>query len=78
MIKIIEEGRKLKPTIRVYTVACPYCGCVFECDHRDFKWQSRSMVLDARVSCPCCGEELRVDPYVPYRDEEIKEETKGD
>lgn len=73
MINILRDGYKQKPTIRVYTLTCPDCGCIFECDYSDFKWQSRGIVLDAGVLCPYCNHELHVGPETPCRVEFKKE-----
>lgn len=73
MINILRDGYKQKPTIRIYTLTCPDCGCIFECDYHDFKWQSRGIVLDAGVLCPHCNKELHVGPETPCRVEFEKE-----
>lgn len=74
-VKILRDGYITKPTIRIYTATCQKCGCVFECNYLDFKWQSRGLDLDAGLDCPYCGKEVHLDRYTPcrveFKDEEL-------
>ena len=74
MIKIIRDGLEEKPTINIYTVECPNCHCIFECDYHDFDWQTRGFDFKAGLKCPHCGTQLTLDDNTPYRVEVEKEE----
>ena len=54
MIKIIKEGKKLKKMKPIYTITCPHCGCVFECETSDFHSMSRGLDGTFTVYCPNC------------------------
>lgn len=54
MIKIIKEGKKLRKTKPIYTITCPHCGCVFECEISDFHSMSRGLDGKFTVYCPNC------------------------
>ena len=57
-IKIIKEGNKNK----IYTQECDKCGCVFEFEESDIKWESYTQPtrLLHYIQCPCCSKCLTV------------------
>lgn len=55
MIKIIKEGKKPQKLTPIYTIKCPLCGCVFECETSDFHSLSRGLDGTFTIFCPCCN-----------------------
>lgn len=54
MIKILKEGKKPKPTKVIYKTTCSNCGCVFEFEVEDIKYQEKHLNGKMTVECPCC------------------------
>lgn len=60
MIKIIKEGKIPKLKKRIYEAACDYCGCRFEFETEDIKFQEKKLneVISSTVECPCCHKDI--------------------
>ena len=58
MIKIIKDGRCQEELNIIYTVTCPSCGCVFECEDEDFSSHERSIYGLSSIDCPCCHHDI--------------------
>lgn len=67
MVNIIKEGKIPDKEKVIYTVECDYCHCVFECSSEDFKSRAKGLELKATIDCPCCGKELNVDKFTPFK-----------
>ncbi len=63
MIKIIKHGYSdnIPPKYTRYRITCRYCGCVFECNFKDFRSYSNCGVLrECEIQCPECEASLNM------------------
>ena len=75
-IKILKPGLKPHRSKVIYTIKCPKCECVYECETEDFKALSREPVNSEAISvCPDCGYEFSVmRSGLPSRTEDIEDD----
>ena len=77
MIKIIKHGymANTPPKATRYRMKCKECGCVFECDFRDFKsYVNWGALHECEIQCPECETYLKI----PMHDVVILEEFEDD
>ena len=67
MIKIIKHGDGLvAPSAKQkrYQITCEHCGCVFECDFKDFRsYVNYGKLHECAIQCPECETYLNVPMY---------------
>lgn len=66
MIKIIKHGYSdnTPPKATRYRITCEHCGCVFECDFRDFRsYVNYGKLHECAIQCPECETYLNVPMY---------------
>jgi len=74
MHKIITPGH-IKPKIKlIYEATCANCGCKFEFDDDEIIKRVKSLDMNniIWINCPCCGNELKIEPKI-VREEKIEE-----
>ena len=54
-MKIIKEGNldKLK---KIKRFECKECGCIFEAEKDEYKWDSQYNETYYYCACPCCNQ----------------------
>ena len=54
-MKIIKEG-DLKKLKKIKRFECKECGCIFEAEKDEYKWDSQYNVTYYYCTCPCCNQ----------------------